>query len=717
MMKKIFLPLLLIFITQSIWAGPILMSHEEFVHLTKQEKEEVIIQTMQLIAELEDQYQHEEAKQVDTSALKKELIRLFTKLNSLLINSAHAQSVKKSWKERGDDFVRLLKKDNRCVYAGWISTVVDNVCVHPSRAGKYAKKNGKKVFVPDAEVRGAYKNAASPTCEGQGVNKIACNPVVFGFESGEKDGKLFCVNAGKGPAHNSSVECMESALEVKSGSYTPDKRIEDLANNITANKQIADGVHKYIMQACICSDKAPNMNKNYHKYMRPHRTCYGLLNTVGKTYGGECKVGENPIFKTFEELNTGMFQNLLDDLKSKKITSTRDTDVEKAYSSFITEKLPAKEVASLCGTSLPVGPVKAVGTGNDGEDIDKDETPKKYPYCELEQCTKNPDGKTSSALTCKVKVHPEEGLDPISTSFNSTSDKTTYPIDLAGLAGIPDNLKKGSVECEIKESEPEDILPCTLSFAEADGKVTATASYELKEEKLKDAPVWSPAPEEGATPTSATFKLPEGEKSISVSFSHPLATPGKKVSCEGTFPEDKDGATEDDNKPSLAIKKDTEGPKNVKVVGTIKAKEKDAEEEAEVKSAEGYTLVWYRKGASKLDLPEPELDGDEEKKEGKPLPGMASDTGEKKEEPKKKPDADKEDGAGDKVKIAEGPLNVDVPRSPKGDYQVCAELQGKDVIDGGCVTIPKIVAPMGNGMMNRGMPFRMGIGTGAAGMQ
>ncbi len=682
-MKKILLLCLSLFLTQSLWAGSsILMTHDKFALLDDKEKERVVIQTMELIVELEARYQHEVTTQVNASPTKEKIQKLVRLLSSYVMNSAYAQdeNSKKSWVQRGEDFVALMDKGaNRCIYAGWVSTVVNNVCVHPSKALKKVK--GK--WVADQKVRNAYKNSASPSCERQGVNKIACNPVVFGFSkiNGKSEGSssLFCVDAGKGPAHNSSLECMEEATKSKDN-------IDFLKAKLSegANERITNGVHKYITEACICTEQPKNFNKKYHEYMKPHRTCYGLMSMITNTYG-QCTQDPSPIFKQFEQIQSSLVSDIV-----KSTDKTNSTD--EAYAELLKKYIKKEEVAALCG-------------GAPEEDDDSDDAPgPQGPNCEVVSCLPTAEG--SNKLKCDVKLHTgQKDSQPIDYSFEISKDLP--PSHEINLADIDKNLT-GKLVCDAKETQKEDnAIQCTkMSFSVADGKITATAEYDLKDLKIKEpqTPTWTPASTTGDAKT-ATFDLPKDAKSFEASLSLPLDG-GKVLSCSGKWP---DGDPDAGKKPSIKAKKEAESPATVKAVGVITIQDKDAPKE--VKKADGYITVWYRKGHANLGLPEVKLDEkkEEPKKDAKP-PVVAGDgDGEKKpedvkpEEPKK-PELPKPKVGEGKEIIATGKLDVEVPRSPKGDYQVCVELQGKDVIEGGCVTVPKIAAPMNGQQGGPGRP-------------
>lgn len=673
MMKTIFLLILSLVMTQSLWArNPLLMTREQFVHLSDQEKENVVIQTMELIVELEARYQHETASPVKSSEVKKQIQKLFTKLNSFLMSSAYAQTniSTKTWAQRGNDFVKLMETKNRCLYGGWVSTVINNVCVHPSKS-------------PDIKVRNAYKNTASKSCEGKGVNKIACNPVIFGFSQlnkSEASSTLFCVNAGSGPAHNSALECMEKATAKKENLAFLKEKLSS-----SENEKITNGVHHFITQACVCTDQPKNINQKYHEYMRPHRTCYGMMNMISNTYG-QCEVGKNPIFDQFETINQSLISKIV---KSPK----RDNETDSLYASLLKEHIPTKEYAALCGGEAP-------GPGPDKDD--KDPVTPEGPACKTISCEKKT-GEGATGFKCEVEIYTgKKDAEPVKMSIEPPTDDIPFVVKLSE-ADPSFKDSEASVSCAVEQGEDNTIQCTKMSLDVKDGVVTATAEYELKDTKVQEgaAPTWTPPAKTGDAKT-ATFDLPKDATSFKASLSLPLDG-GKTLACEGEW---KQPEADDKNKPTIKPKKESENPATVKVIGILTQLEK------EVKKVDGYVAVWFRKGHEKLDLPK--VKKEEEKKDDK-TPGIKiagdGDGAEPKKEEKAEPKKEDPKVVDGKEEIARDTLTVEAPRSPKGDYEVCVELQGKEVIDGGCVKIPKIAAP--GGMPQMQGPMRRFHGTAA----
>ena len=257
MMKRFFLALLFSLSTILAHASGEILTYEKFVHLSDAQKDQVIIKTMEMMAEMESQYSKGPGPRTS-----------FIKLQNFFMNDAYAAPLK-TWKDYAREYTTLLKKPNslQCVYAGWVSQVIKGDCVQPSTLPHSA---------PEYKT---YIGAGGVT----GTATISCNPVIFGFKQ-EKAGSLFSVPAGKsrGNAHNSSFNCMKKALESSEGDIPAD-RLEFLRKQLSQNPAIVNDVYKFLNQACLCPEAVPGLNSKYHEYMVPHRTCYGLMNMIAET--------------------------------------------------------------------------------------------------------------------------------------------------------------------------------------------------------------------------------------------------------------------------------------------------------------------------------------------------------------------------------------------------------------------------------------------------
>jgi hypothetical protein len=293
-----------------------------------------------------------------------------------------------------------------------------------------------------------------------------------------------------------------------------------------------------------------------------------------------------------------------------------------------------------------------------------------------------------------------DGKEPLKHDFKLSQDGK-LELD---LASVKEAKLTGKLACTMDEEENDNTVACKeMKLEVKDGKVSASAIYELTDHKVKpDAkPVWSP---ETATfdDKTASFELPKDAESFTASLSLELDG-GKNLACSGEWKKDPNSDSGKD-KPKIEATKESETPANIVAKAKITVL-KDKKPEV-VDKVDGYTIVWYRKGAANFDLPKVDLTPKKDEKKDGGLKGVAKDGGEAATEPavdpaKVKPLPEKEDP--NKVKIAEGTPTVTAPRSAKGDYEVCAELQGKgEVISGGCVKVPKIATPM---MRNGGQQY------------
>lgn len=243
------------------------ITHEQFVMMSLEDRRAVVIQMMEFIVSMEGQSKFREVVKQGTPEEKAKWKRIVKIISELFISSAQAQDQFQSYSK---NFMSTLNANDvgvgvRCIYGGWISQVsgVDNICAHPS---KVKNKKGKNL------VHYAEK---CPTKPG-GLQQITCNPVIFGFEKGSQP---FCANAHPS-VHNSSLECMKKSLSAPN----KEARLDAIAENLAKNPEVFHSVMEFLFYSCACDPELEGkniaINKSYHNYMRPHRTCYGLLNQM-----------------------------------------------------------------------------------------------------------------------------------------------------------------------------------------------------------------------------------------------------------------------------------------------------------------------------------------------------------------------------------------------------------------------------------------------------
>lgn len=264
--------------------NPYSMNHERFVHLSEADKQAVIISTMELMVELESKYETEVKTSGFSSERFQEYVQLLQKFQNLIISSAYAAEPGPLTKLAGqfsDLLKRLEAKGNGCIYGGYVSIMGTlngkKYCRHPSTM---------RSSIPDeAEIKKAYLTRGTGPTSCVGPKKITCNPVIFGYQDTAGTVPL-CVetsNLQGGKGHNVSYECMKKALA------EPDKeaRLSVLTKAMSENKEAFEKVHSFIFRTCACKDKT-TLNKDYAAYMKPHRTCYGLMNTLRVVNTNEC---------------------------------------------------------------------------------------------------------------------------------------------------------------------------------------------------------------------------------------------------------------------------------------------------------------------------------------------------------------------------------------------------------------------------------------------
>lgn len=297
------------------------LSHNRYQNLSLTQRKELAVKTMELMVELEAKYAHEVRKQGFNLNRYKEYMTVLNQFEGLLFSSAHAAPGKKTWNDFGSDFSRLISTPdpNRCLYAGWVSKMDGRYCRHPA-------------FLP----KGSSEFKAYQTenkCSG--LNQITCNPAIFGYKQ-QSSQSLFCVPAGLDTAHNSALQCMKEALkETQPGGDSKADRLKFLVENLKKNPQIVESVHKFVYKTCVCptTDK---VNKNYHDYMRPHRTCYGLMNMMRESFCEDDAIIDLTLFRKLQ--NAAIPAN------------APNADYDGFYKSFLTEvESNSTEYKALCG--------------------------------------------------------------------------------------------------------------------------------------------------------------------------------------------------------------------------------------------------------------------------------------------------------------------------------------------------------------------------------
>ncbi|WP_408096759.1 hypothetical protein ACJVC5_17115 [Peredibacter sp. HCB2-198] len=495
-MSKIhFLVLTILLICFGAHARSPIMPHDRFVYLTDSEQEQVIIKTMEFVVELEEAYQYE----VVTYGYDEKRFRVYTsimqKVTSFLMSEAHADTSnllltqgkgvsvkdalpkqknttplvlkrpaktntqqipptlarpKKSWDQLADEFYKNVttKSGSKCVYAGWISEMQGNpaLCVHPNYINP--KNPGS---VPES-----MTYAVQDGCTGR--NQITCNPVVFGYRS-ESEKSLFCVPAGVPESQNSALNCMKAALNDYQDAKTDSKakRLQHLRERLVAKPEAFANVQKFIYQYCVCETSPNGTNKEYHDRVRPHRTCFGMIEMVAET-----SICEEPKI----DIDTTIFKKLRDAATSGKISkSSGGGAIDSFYKNFLKDvKTSApSEYKALC----PNDTVPEITKPEEKKPDVVVETPKKEYACQqvlcVQQIVASNDGKKKEDdKSAAPSDAPQFGC---TYQFVETNEKVAVEPDSAPTES-PASREVKEVKVKVSfEGKPHD-LTCPVNFEE-----------------------------------------------------------------------------------------------------------------------------------------------------------------------------------------------------------------------------------------------------------
>ncbi|MFP5387248.1 MAG: hypothetical protein ACLGHN_14315, partial [Bacteriovoracia bacterium] len=278
MFKTTLFIIMTLFMSLSAWARPAVPTHEDFVHLSQREQEEFVIKLMEMAVEIESNYKHE----VKKYGYNKERFEKYSKVlkeiySVLFISSAYAGQEEDLWSSQLAQYSSLLSKPDSCLFAGWVSQTYknangDTICGHPSYMTNVA-----------ASYNSARKNNRCGDEEDKG--KIQCNPIIFGYKK-KSTQSLFCVSTVNG-AENSSYHCMKEALKERDGrerrhTDDPRTRLNFLRQQFAQNKESYEMARNFVYKSCMCKDPG-SRDADYQAKMRPHQTCYGLMEMLRST--------------------------------------------------------------------------------------------------------------------------------------------------------------------------------------------------------------------------------------------------------------------------------------------------------------------------------------------------------------------------------------------------------------------------------------------------
>lgn len=339
----------------SAWSGQFLLPHERFQMMGKIEKEAFIVDTMELLVELESKHEKHVPHQQYTQVMKG--------LQSLLIPFAYAQSIK-DWDYYAKAFQSSLANNTdstACFYAGWISRtkIIDgrSLCLHP-----YYLESGSKER--DDYIK-AQTGCTNPKWPASTSDQIACNPAIFGFKNpGEKTN--FCVQSGREPSYNSAYECMQLSLGIKgeTGAVSKQERFDALSKNIQENPGLVTELYQFVSKACICDakDNSTSLDEEYMKHIRPHRTCLGMMKMVGDA-AISCELPSGPSLDLtiFRKLNDYNMSNDPDLLSVKNVDPAMARALNGHFKNFLNSVKNTADYDRICKGIVSPEAAKSVG--------------------------------------------------------------------------------------------------------------------------------------------------------------------------------------------------------------------------------------------------------------------------------------------------------------------------------------------------------------------
>lgn len=664
MFRKWSLLFLLVFFGFEAGAKEYSLRYEDYVHLSDADKDQVVVKLMEFVVELESKYEYDVKKYGAHSPNVQKLKETLFKINQFLISSAYANPPKPGWDKYAKDFNDLFlgNKEADCIFAGWPSKTYPfqgrSICSHPSKS--FSKQVNSRYPKPDV----------GSDCAKSGTNKIQCNPTLFGFRDMAKK-TLFCVDSSNG-AQNSAYHCMKLALDEKD--KDKDQRLKMLRENLDKNPGIFDALQKYVYELCVCKATPKGFDKSYHERIRPHRTCYGMMNMLGAV---TCEMDNVEPLK-----NTSIFKEL-----QEKISMTaRESDIDRLYIDFLKD-IPTsapEEYARMCpndkpasGITITDGEKDTPGTTTSGATSGATSgtqggTPGGAdPFGERYKCDKAVCSKKTDAYTCDFFIHDNQtnqSVDQGEPKYEAPTDSKAESLSVTlTLDGKEHTLSCQNVEFE-GEAPPEEDS--------GDNNPTLTVTVTKKGEKDYDIKA-EPKNDKGWT-LVWILKLPKTipEKEVKKGWDDPSA---KKDGKPGDASKDLPGmATEEDSKETTTPPPADQG----------KTDSTDPEKD---------------KGTTPSDPKEDEKDPSSSTADDKSGTSTPSDSGKKDEE---------------------GPATNISQERKKDDYEVCAQLtQGKEkkVPESPvCVKVDKLPsAPVGpGGMMPQQQPaMRRASDTSALGIK
>lgn len=640
-----------LFLAIPVEAKQLMRTQADYRVLSDFDKNQIIIKTMELVAEKEAAYVHEVRKFGYSQKRFEIYTKSLQKIKSILFfDEAHAAALNPAseWKRYAQQFSQAKKGSNLCLFGGWLSTAykagTKTVCKHPGR------KSG---------------------CNEP--NKVACNPAFFGFKQASS-GSLFCVDSTNG-AHNSSYLCMKEALaETKNSSRdSAQERLRFLRELLgkEENKALFADVQEFIYKTCVCEMADSNLNSEYHAYMRPHRTCMSMLNVLGQV---ACEP-TTPILK-----DSSIFQSLNTFIQESDLESKSEVEIDSLYSVFVKDKLPGNraEVARLCGGNGGGLDVTPEGGGTNTP------TPGGQGGGGDQPAAQNPDNSgdiivTGQPFHCRsVKCTPsEDPAQPPKCEYEivrRTKD-TVAPATPATTPGAaPEPVATTAAEPEKTETDDNEDQDATYTpipnacTPEAGKPSNGSSDKPFTELKAEDVKIISSKPKEGDPAVRISFKY--GESEI-------------KLWCPClTFPKEETTAAADDGtEPTIDTKREPSGDNAFKIKAIV-----------DLKNLNGWKFAWELKIPENAKGISPEKDWEGKKEKPKKDENSGISTGDDSTQTPAKETA--EEAPVDKLEIVQKRLSK--------SYEVCATLKKGDKEKSSCKSIDALgmKAPVVNpGMM------------------
>jgi hypothetical protein len=320
-----------------LFAGNLFLTHDQYIQLSADEQRTYVKSIMEFVVELEGQYKKDVSQKNIPNEKLRTTSQLILNLKSFFIEDAHA--ARTDWNDFASRFLSTLSgaKDNSlCIFAGWPSSMQNNLCRHPSTTSKMSE----------------YQN----TC---GVGQVSCSPLIFGYKKIASK-SLFCAPTDD-QAKNSALECMKQALKdpADPDADSKDTRLNFLKDKLAANPAIINQIYKFTYQTCLCDKSPVAMDSSYAERIRPHRTCYGLMNMMAN-------ISTVCTAESFSSINTTIFSELKSKVQLDYGTETGKFDqLYESFRSSVRRSHP-NDVKAMCpkdnDLALTTGETRTGGT-------------------------------------------------------------------------------------------------------------------------------------------------------------------------------------------------------------------------------------------------------------------------------------------------------------------------------------------------------------------